>query len=104
MERLPGVKRAEVSLGRLGNDENRQVRYDLADRAFGAELWVEFTLDTTDGDRTTRVRGRLHIDPGFMGWLIPNRTLRERRERKLGRDLEDLRLHFEGQERSRPRL
>lgn len=89
---------------RFATDDDRRIRFTLTDGHFGSQLSGEFLLEPLDGGVSTRVRARILLDvSGFFGLFVSEASLREKREGKLRRDLDDLRSHFERAERGTPR-
>lgn len=79
---------------RFDNEEPRTVRFKLVDGPRGARASGQFFMDAL-GEGVTRIQGALYMDVvGFVGFFVPDSTIRRKRDAKLRSDLQDLLQRF----------
>jgi hypothetical protein len=69
------------------------VRFE--ERGDRAEVDAELALVPGDAAGTTRLRAHLHADvSGVASWFVSDARVRQKREKKLSKDLENIRVYF----------
>lgn len=82
------------------SNENRELLFRIVDPEPGIELWSKYRLEPVGDGHRTQVKAQLYLEMrGFWDWIVPDQWKRNKMEKKLYQDLEDIRQWFEKKER-----